>query len=63
METIMIILKVGNEIKGKASQGEMRILRDSGYAEEHPDHSFTLTENGREILRAYRIGKNRRTDL
>ena len=51
------ILKVGNEVKGKPSQGDMRDLRDAGLAIEYPDHTFCLTERGQEVLREYRIAK------
>lgn len=34
----------------RPQQGELRGLRDGGFAVEHPDHSFTLTERGRTVL-------------
>lgn len=34
----------------KPSQGEMRVLRDAGFATEHLDHTFTLNEKGRALI-------------
>jgi hypothetical protein len=41
----------------RPSQGEMRDLRDAGYATEWPDHSFTLSDDARAVLNQLRVGR------
>ena len=52
-ELIDIAERMSLSLRGsrkRPSQGEMRTLRDEGFATEHPDHSFTLNDKGRDLI-------------
>jgi len=50
-----MIERMAGDTGRKTSQGEMRTLRNAGLAFEYPDHSFILTDSGREILKTARL--------